>query len=96
MSLGIPSVRSLVLSCPSQWIYPVSEALYYPKGAKVSMTAAVIIFTFPWVLDYMVLRANKQREKKMAELPADHVFPEGQSVTWMVRFDLHFASVYYG
>lgn len=41
------------------------------------MVASVILFTFPWVLDYLMLRANKQREKKMAELPADHVFPEG-------------------
>lgn len=41
------------------------------------MFASVVLFTFPWVLDYMMLQANKQREKKMAELPADHVFPEG-------------------
>lgn len=60
-----------------QWIYPVGEAPYYPTGARVSMAAAVILFVFPWILDYMLLRANKQRETKMAELPADHVFPEG-------------------
>lgn len=41
------------------------------------MAAAVVLFVFPWVLDYVMLRANKQREAKMAELPADHVFPEG-------------------
>ena len=64
-------------SSSPQWIYPVSEAPYYPTGAKVSMAASVILFTFPWVLDYMMQRANKQREKKLAELPADHVFPEG-------------------
>ncbi|KAK9894476.1 MFS general substrate transporter [Cystobasidium minutum MCA 4210] len=61
----------------STWIYPTSEAPYYPTGAKVSMFASVVLFVFPWILDYMMLRANKQREKKMAELPADHVFPEG-------------------
>jgi len=41
------------------------------------MGAAVILFVFPWILDYLLLRANKQREAKLAALPADHVFPEG-------------------
>lgn len=60
-----------------QWIYPTTEAPYYPTGAKVSMGAAVILFVFPWILDFLLLRANKQREAKLAALPADHVFPEG-------------------